>query len=255
MTGVMLGLFLSCTATHRSDSEPPNHRLSSLVDTPDAVPRKEAPSRSGNAPKYQINGITYYTLKSRKGYFKEGVASWYGEKFHGRLTASGEVYDMYQMTAAHKTLPLPTYAEITHLENGKRVVVKINDRGPFSKGRLIDLSYVVALKLDMVKSGTAKVSVRVVEVPASVAVNDSHTDESLSYYIQVGAFINRLNAEQLEQQLQNVPLNTKIEVDSHSTEGLLYRVLTGPYQSPVDVDSTTSTLARYGLDDITIVAR
>ena len=253
LIGVMLclGLLLSCTASYRPDAQPSNHHsISNLVKTPDAVPRHEAPSRSGNAPKYQVNGSVYYTLKSRNGYFKKGVASWYGKKFHGRLTASGEVYDMYQMTAAHKTLPLPTYAEITHLANGKQIVVKINDRGPFSKERLIDLSYVAALKLGMVKSGTANVSVRAIEVPASVTVNDGVEEESLSYFIQIGAFSNRMNAEQLVRQMKNARLRTKIEMSSQ-----LYRVLTGPYQSQADVNRTTSTLARYGIDDVTIVAQ
>jgi rare lipoprotein A len=129
-------------------------------DIPDAVPRKEPLSPYGNPPEYQRDGVTYHVLKSAKGYDAEGIASWYGPEFQGKRTSSGEPYDMYAMTAAHKTLPLPTYVEVTNLENGRKVVVRVNDRGPFKKNRLIDLSYVAALKLGIVGSGTARVRVR-----------------------------------------------------------------------------------------------
>jgi len=130
------------------------------ADIPNAVPKNEPLSPYGNPPEYERNGVTYHVLKSAKGYDKEGIASWYGPEFQGKRTSSGEPYDMYAMTAAHKTLPLPTYVEVTNLENGRKVIVRVNDRGPFAKNRLIDLSYVAALKLGIVASGTARVRVR-----------------------------------------------------------------------------------------------
>lgn len=130
------------------------------ADVPNAVPKKEPLSPYGNPPEYERNGVTYHVLKSAKGYDKVGIASWYGPEFQGKRTSSGEPYDMYAMTAAHRTLPLPTYVEVTNLENGRKVIVRVNDRGPFKKNRLIDLSYMAALKLGIVGSGTARVRVR-----------------------------------------------------------------------------------------------
>ena len=125
----------------------------------DAIPKDEPKSHYGNPKNYTVFGKKYHVLDSAKNYSKEGIASWYGPKFQAKKTSSGEKYDMYQMTAANKELPLPTYAQVTNLENGKSVIVKINDRGPFKKNRLIDLSYAAAKKLDMAQKGTAKVRV------------------------------------------------------------------------------------------------
>jgi rare lipoprotein A len=126
----------------------------------DAVPREEPLAAYGNNPEYEILGTVYRRLESSEGYEEVGTASWYGEEFQGRRTSSGEPYDMYGMTAAHRTLPLPTYVEITNLDNGKRVVVRVNDRGPFHGGRLIDVSYAAAHRLGMLGHGTARVRVR-----------------------------------------------------------------------------------------------
>ena len=128
----------------------------------DAVPRPEARSRYGNGPLYEVFGQRYQVLDSSYGYVEQGVASWYGKKFHGRLTSSREPYDMYAMTAAHKSLPLPTYVEVRNLSNGRSVVVRVNDRGPFVKNRLIDLSYAAAQKLGIVRDGTGMVEVRAI---------------------------------------------------------------------------------------------
>lgn len=126
----------------------------------DPVPSDEPLSASGNSMSYVVFGKRYYRLKTARGFDEEGVASWYGRKFHGRLTASGEPYDMYTMTAAHKSLPLPTFARVTNLRNNRSIVVRINDRGPFVDDRLIDLSYAAAAKLDMLAAGTARVRVQ-----------------------------------------------------------------------------------------------
>ena len=137
---------------------------------PDAVPRAEPRSAHGNPPFYEVFGQRYYVLASANGYLERGVASWYGPNFHGVNTSSGEPYDMYGMTAAHKTLPLPCYARVTNLRNGRSVVVRINDRGPFVANRLIDLSYTAAAKLDMLREGTTLVEVRTLAPGAPDAV-------------------------------------------------------------------------------------
>lgn len=129
----------------------------------DAVPRQEPLSKYGNPPSYVVFGKTYHTLTSSQGFVQRGIASWYGKKFHGRRTSSGEPYDMYGMTAAHTQLPLPTYVQVTNLKNGKQVVLRVNDRGPFHGNRVIDLSYTAAMKLDIVKQGTGLVEVRALD--------------------------------------------------------------------------------------------
>jgi rare lipoprotein A len=135
-------------------------------EIPDAVPREEFKSRSGNPETYVIDGVTYRVMDTSAGYREEGLASWYGGYFHGRTTSSGDVYDMYLMTAAHKSLPLPTYVRVTHLGNGRSVVLRVNDRGPFVEDRIIDLSFTAASKLGMADAGTARVEVVALDPPA-----------------------------------------------------------------------------------------
>jgi rare lipoprotein A len=134
-----------------------------VADVKDAIPRVEPKSRYGNPVSYEVFGKRYHTLASSEGYHDRGIASWYGTKFHGHRTSSGEPYDMYQMSAAHKTLPLPTYARVTNLGNGNSVVVKINDRGPFHDNRIIDLSYAAAARLDILGKGTGLVEVQAID--------------------------------------------------------------------------------------------
>src|SRR6187551_1900776 len=133
-----------------------------VLSIPDAVPRAEPRGTRGNPPFYQVFGKRYYVMASSDGWVERGTASWYGPGFHAASTSLGEPYDMYGMTAAHKTLPIPAYAEVTNLRNGRKVVVRINDRGPFVGDRIIDLSYTAAAKLDMLLAGTAPVEVRVI---------------------------------------------------------------------------------------------
>ena len=130
---------------------------------PDAVPRQEYKARLGNPAFYDEFGVRYRVLDTSEDFVERGIASWYGRDFHGRRTSTGEPYDMYAMTAAHKTLPLPTYVQVTDLDTGNRVVVRVNDRGPFVEGRIIDLSYVAALKLGIATAGTARVEVRALD--------------------------------------------------------------------------------------------
>ncbi len=160
----------------RKDAAP---RIKVNVDAiPNPIPRAEPKSKYGNPKSYEVFGTTYYTMDSvSPGYTEKGIASWYGTKFHGRRTSSGEPYDMYQMTAAHKTLPLPSYVEVINLRNGHRIVVRVNDRGPFHEGRIIDLSYVAATKLGINLTGTAPVEIRVLDPRQSsqprMAVNEA----------------------------------------------------------------------------------
>ena len=144
----------------RRDRPPTVPRDVDLDTISDAVPRDEPLAAYGNMPEYEVLGAVFRVLETAAGYEEEGTASWYGEEFQGRRTSSGEPYDMYAMTAAHRTLPLPSYVEITNLENGNRVVVRVNDRGPFHGGRLIDVSYAAAHRLGMLTHGTARVRIR-----------------------------------------------------------------------------------------------
>ena len=131
----------------------------------DAVPRVEPKSRGGNKSPYTVLGKQYYVMPNAQGYVATGTASWYGRKFHGHKTSNGEVYDMYKMSAAHKSLPLPTYLKVTNVDNNRQVVVRVNDRGPFHGDRMIDLSYAAASKLDMLSKGTANVRIEAIDPP------------------------------------------------------------------------------------------
>lgn len=131
------------------------------------VPRPEVKARTGNASSYVVFGRRYRVLETSRGFVETGIASWYGEPFHGRRTSSGEVYDMHALTAAHRSLPLPTYVQVTNLDNGRRLVLRVNDRGPFHDDRVLDVSYAAAKKLDMIGPGTARVEVRALEPAAT----------------------------------------------------------------------------------------
>jgi len=155
-----------------------------LIDpdtVPDAVPKDEPLSKYGNPPSYEVFGKRYYTRPSSQDFVERGIASWYGEDFHGKRASSGETYDMFAMTAAHKELPLPTYARVTNLENGRSVVVKINDRGPFHANRVIDLSWVAASKLRITAKGTGLVEVRAIDPANPEALPPPQLDTGTRY--------------------------------------------------------------------------
>ena len=154
----------SCGGSSIRGDGPPATGSVLIPDLPDdPVPRPEPRSRYGNGPEYEVFGKRYTVMPSSANYEERGVASWYGKKFHGNLTSNRETYDMYQMTAAHKTLPLPTYVRVRNLANDKTVVVRVNDRGPFVHNRIIDLSYAAAIKLDIVRDGTGLVEVTAID--------------------------------------------------------------------------------------------
>jgi rare lipoprotein A len=198
------------------DGKPP----ANLAEIPDAQPRHEPLHRFANRP-YTVFGTGYTPMASVQAYREQGVASWYGKKFHGQKTSSGEVYDMYKMTAAHKTLPIPSYARVTNLANGRSVVVRINDRGPFHAARIIDLSYAAAHRLGYIQAGSAKVEVE------SVLPGEKEKQSSAGIFVQVGAFAARENADDLGGRVA-AQLSEKVQVLS---VGNLWRLLVGPYDT------------------------
>ncbi len=238
MAGLFALLLISCAGEQKKEPEPgdgPSTVDLKASDVTDAVPRVEPLARYGNHSPYEVFGKKYTVMQSNKGYHEQGVASWYGSKFHGRRTSSGEPYDMHLATAAHKSLPLPTYAEVTNLDNGRKVIVKINDRGPFKDGRLIDMSYGAALRLDMIATGTARVDVRVIDVDSG---GNGQT------WLQAGAYGRREGAEQLAGQLEQADVSP---VTIHKT-GNLFRVWLGPYWSTVELESVIARVIELGFE-------
>ena len=235
-----------------------------VARVPSPIPRAEPRSRYGNPANYEVFGVNYQVMDSARGYDQQGKASWYGPGFHGKLTSTRETYDMYAMTAAHKSLPLPCYVEVTNLQNGRQIVVRVNDRGPFVEGRIIDLSYVAAQKLDMIEAGTAPVRVRALTTPTQQVLNYEKlpdgdpglargalhveqntapqvtvsTDRNIietpavyqnhaaSYYLQMGAFSEADNAYALQARLSQQTNHAVIVLADEYGE--LHRVQIGP---------------------------
>ena len=250
------------------------------------IPKLEPKSKYGNPPSYVVFGKRYHVMPSSKGYVEQGIASWYGTKFHGRRTSSGETYDMYAMTAAHKTLPLPTYARVTNLKNGRSMIVRINDRGPFHQNRIIDLSYSAATKLGIVTLGTGLVEVRaidprkppkkakvkpivkenIVDVAAEpsttkaidVEITDhfpsaEEVENKIGIYVQLGAFRSAENAQKLRVNFSAHNLGS-VKVKEFSHEGLpLYKVWIGPLDDVQQADRTVEKINELGHQDYKIV--
>lgn len=233
----------------------------------DAVPRSEPRSKYGNPDSYVISGKRYHVMKTAKGYRQRGIASWYGRKFHGHRTSSGEVYNMYAMTAAHKTLPLPSYVRVTSVENNRSVVVRVNDRGPFHDNRIIDLSYVAAKKLGITATGTGKVVIYAID-PAQAAGNRrvsalknkmpaktgqvKKSSPSQRLYLQVGAFVERSNAEQMRERIVDLLDSGKINT-GYNIENKLYRVRIGPLASVEEADKLVDKLTASGISQARLV--
>lgn len=263
----LLTLFLvACGGyTHKPDYAP-SKPLKKPGYIADAVPRVEPKSKGGNPSTYTVRGKTYRVLSEANGYKERGIASWYGMKFHGNLTSNGERYDIYKMTAAHKHLPLPSYVRVTNIENGKQAIVRVNDRGPFIEGRIIDLSYLAATKLDIVKKGTAKVEVEVIDprtyrkaktAPQTTKTRLAVNNKNKSYeknkqqlitksrsegnlYLQIAAFTSLASAQRMQNDLLekinravkvgNLSLNPKVVIHPLPERGL-YRVRVGPFKN------------------------
>jgi rare lipoprotein A len=235
-------------------------------------------SSRGNPPFYEVFGKRYYVLDTSAGYRERGIASWYGRDFHGKRTSGGDPYDMHDMTAAHKTLPIPTWVEVTNLENGKSVVVRVNDRGPFVDGRIIDLSYRAAQDLDMIRRGTARVQVRALADPSAAPstttaaatperngfsiISEAQADtldpadlREAQLFIQVGAFGDSDNAVKLVARLRHGGIANSFIVSSAEARGQIHRVRVGPLGSAAEFDRVSDDLRALGLTEVRLVAQ
>jgi rare lipoprotein A len=223
---------------------------------PDAVPRVEPRSRYGNPSSYEVFGKHYHVMNSAHGHVERGIASWYGEKFHGRRTSSGETYDMHLMTAAHKSLPLPSYVEVLNLENDRRVVVRVNDRGPFHDNRIIDLSYSAARKLDIVRAGTGLVQIRAIS-PGDESARAAHATPVLRQvashpaprlYLQAGAFSEQANAQRLLTRLASLD-GAVVRLHEAVLDGRrLFRVRLGPLADVAQADRLAAQIVAMGVE-------
>ena len=259
------------------DDGPEPNPPADIASIPDAVPKSEPRAASGNNP-YVVYGTTYTPMSEVSSYRERGIASWYGKKFHGRRTSSGEPYDMYAMTAAHKTLPLPCYVRVRNLQNGRSVVVRVNDRGPFLHNRLIDLSYAAAAKLGILGTGTGVVEVEAVgpdesstavvktfplQVIAPAVAAEEIADSPApaagpKLYLQVGAFTQWDNAVSLRNRLEREALRPISIQPAQAQPGSgmdprVYRVRVGPLANVEEGDRLTQRAVQLGISGARIV--
>jgi len=242
----------------------------------EVVPKIESRTAAGNKSPYTINGRTYRVLQDERDYTEVGVASWYGRKFHGPLTSNGEKYDMFQLSAAHTTLPIPSYIRVTNLDNGRSVIARVNDRGPFHPGRVVDMSYAGAVLLGYANKGTARVRVESIvpgsrgQVPqsagpaapppeprtaapvvfATTSVESVATERQLieadegSEYLQIGAFATESSARNLQSRLQGMTMmGVVIHQETAANGTLLYKVRVGPLAGDAEVQSLQDAVA------------
>jgi rare lipoprotein A len=269
--GLVLAVLAGCSS---SPSQPMTGSSQASVINPERSSR-------GNPPYYEVFGERYYVLDSSDGFRERGVASWYGRDFHGKPTSSGEPYDMYQLTAAHKTLPIPTWVEVTNETNGRQVIVKVNDRGPFVDDRIIDLSLRAAEELDMIENGTARVRVRALGAPATfndppqpvLADSSSRSNQGSGFsiisearadtgtgdapfrpaYVQVGAFSDRNNAARLVERLEDGGFVNIFVLTSGDGRDRMHRVRIGPVDDSAHFDRIRSDLRDAGIYEATLV--
>ncbi|MEM1173330.1 MAG: septal ring lytic transglycosylase RlpA family protein [Pseudomonadota bacterium] len=266
----LLAIFIAgCTTTTRPIEQkdgPPTGSVG-IPDLPGSPePRPEPRSRYGNSPEYEVLGQRYRVMDTSYGYQERGVASWYGKKFHGRLTANRETYNMYAMSAAHRTLPIPTYVRVRNLANNKSIVVRVNDRGPFAHNRIIDLSYAAAMRLDMIKSGTANVEVTAISFDDPSGDRPTRTetaappsdflapDNDQPVFLQVGAFGERENAERLQSRLASMNVNGATIYRDSSSRRTLFRVRIGPITSVTQYENLDRVLNSAGIDGAYLVS-
>ncbi len=257
LTALAASLLTGCgTQPPRPDEQadgPPPH----LIDfdaIPEPVPRVEPLSRYGNPDFYDVWGQRYYTLKTASGYVERGQASWYGTKFHGKRTSSGEPFDLYGLSAAHRSLPLPTYVRVTNLQNGRSTIVRVNDRGPFHSERLLDLSWAAAGRLGILGQGTAFVEVRAIDplgepprgpMQARTPVKTTRpAPVPVRVWVQIGAFSDPENAERLLARLRT-EVDTPAHIDSVSSgNATLHRLRVGPLASVDEAEALREAVAR-----------
>ena len=263
----VLAVLPGCGLLQRTPDPPPADTAvpappRDLDAIPDAVPRDEPRSRYGNPETYEVFGKRYKVMKSGKGHVERGLASWYGPGFHSERTSSGEPYDMYAMTAAHKTLPIPAYVRVTNLENGRSVVVRVNDRGPFVGERIIDLSYTAASKLDMLRAGTARVEIRVLDArsntssqsialtpPTQLPTGTPTGTATGGRFLQVGSFGSSANASALVGRLTAAGISGASVREARVGDRLLYRVRVGPVVDAGQAARLTEQLRDAGVPD------
>jgi len=257
-----------------ANKDGPPIRQVNVDDIADAVPQATQRSKYGNPSSYVVFGKRYYVMSSAKGYKARGIASWYGSKFHGRRTSSGEPYDMHAMTAAHKTLPLPTYVRVTNLKNNRQVILKVNDRGPFHEGRIIDLSHTAAIKLGVKAIGTAQVEVEAIDadnmatsarqtspvstvIPADPGLQSPvpvTLQNKAVLYLQMGAFINAKNAYSLKNRITDAIAPQQADVfELLKNKQKIYRVRIGPVISIEQAEKLSNILAEKGFQNPQII--
>lgn len=268
---LMLGVISGCASRPVIDGDGPPQSGSAIPPAlpPDPVPRDEPPSRYGNGPIYEVFGRAYRVLPTSEGYSERGVASWYGSKFHGRMTSAQEPYDMHALTAAHKTLPLPTYVQVRNLRNNKSVIVRVNDRGPFVDNRIIDLSYAAARRLDMIADGTSLVEVTAInpgaepQTGAVVASARPPNDgagtrradaDTQQVYLQVGAFGERTNAVRRFEMLKRSGIRDAFVHRDADPSRELYRVRIGPISDVGRYDTLVVQLQDLGIANSHLVS-
>ncbi len=259
--------FLNACATETRDG-PPQYRINAKkIRNP--VPHPLAKSKYANPRSYVVRGKRYYVLRSSKHFKQRGIASWYGRKFHGRKTSTGERYNMFAMTAASKILPIPTYVRVRNLENGRSVIVKVNDRGPFERHRIIDLSYAAAKKLGYARKGTALVEVDAINYhhhrrPQRHYYAKKSRPHYLHYaqasyapklYLQVGVFRHQSNAKRLKYRLQHLTTKPVRIKKSYEAQGQIYHVEIGPVTATGESDKLHHLLRRLGLGEpVTVIS-
>jgi rare lipoprotein A len=243
---------------YAQDNDSTPGEVPDISKIPEPVPKAEPHSQYGNKSPYSVLGESYRVLGSANGYVERGLASWYGNKFHGYMTSDFERYDMYAYTAASKTLPLPSYARVTNLENGRSVIVRVNDRGPFVANRIIDLSYVAAIKIGVWPKGTAMVEVRGID-PAHPQAEPVHnaavTTGPISpqktpkpaLYLQVGAFADGANAERAAARVRSARLGQVQVVQAQVDGKTVQRVRLGPLKDADEADRLAPRLRDLGL--------
>ncbi len=223
----------------------------------EVVPVRLNRTMAGNRSPYTVNGKSYNVMATEEGYREIGLASWYGEKFHGHKTSNGEVFDMYQVSAAHKSLPIPSFVKVTNLENNRSIVVRVNDRGPFHNDRILDLSYAAAYKLGFADRGTARVQVEALtpnlynqqQSPARIVATNTSAAGSSGKYLQVGAFSDLQAAQQVSDKVQQITSKPVFirSIQSANSPQPLHRVRVGPIADPQELDRITVLLVNADL--------
>jgi rare lipoprotein A len=230
-----------CYSPQSKRDGPPRY-YKNTASIPNAKPRYLPKSLYGNPPSYVVNGQTYRVLKTAVGYNERGIASWYGSKFAGKLTSTRETYDPYKMTAASPVLPIPCFARVTNLANGRSIIVKVNDRGPFAPNRIIDLSFAAAKKLGYERKGTAYVDVAAIDITHPNNLPFAHKINHPQLYLQLGAFSEYRNATHLKSELgQLTRQHTLIKTDRN-----LYLVQIGPLKGVGQADKIHALLQKEG---------